>query len=205
MEELIIKALPKESLKILMSRGCSMGDMLHGRQQFDAVNSLTKYEPEIPRTVARLVATGRQLKSLEKIVANPLLGNYTACICSFPTDHRAKALAAHIMHLGMELHDKKRKAGRTYPLWHRVFGGFNDPLRDKPLSGGTPSCLIISNLTAESSQYKLEKVRDILEKFNNIPRILVVGGSDPSTFFANKLYYPLTYGILLGADNKVYE
>ena len=52
-----------------------------------------------------------------------------------------------------------------------------------------PSLLVITGLTPNSTPVKLEKARDLLEKHSNIPRIVVMAGEDPITFFMTRLYY----------------
>jgi hypothetical protein len=65
--------------------------------------------------------------------------------------------------------------------------------------------LIISNINETSTPHKLEKVRDILEKYSECPRIVVMSGSDPLTFFGTKLFYQINAGILLGPPNRITE
>ena len=65
------------------------------------------------------------------------------------------------------------------------------------------SMLILSNFNTESTPLKVEKLRDILERYSNIPRIVVLGGIDPFTFFATRLNYPLDACLQLGADNRI--
>lgn len=73
--------------------------------------------------------------------------------------------------------------------WHSLYGGFKNPLLDK--EGLPPTLLILHNLTPDSTNSKIEKARDLLEHFRNIPRIVVTAGVDPMTFFVNRLYLPL--------------
>jgi hypothetical protein len=53
-----------------------------------------------------------------------------------------------------------------------------------------PSMLIISNLAENSTAMKIEKCKDLLEKFPNIPRVVVVAGTDPVSFAATQLHVP---------------
>lgn len=204
MERLVLKHLPKEREKLLLSRGVPQADLIHGTTTVDVLASLTKYETSIPGVHAKLVSAQKQSRALESILSNPLRGSYTVCVNSFPSDLLAKNLATHIFSRGIDAWQKRHKPGRGLPLWHRVFGGLNDVLRDKQ-TDDTPSLLIISNVNESSSAHKLEKVRDILEKYSHVPRIVVSSGSDPITFFTTRLHYPLHAGIHLGPPNRIKE
>jgi hypothetical protein len=90
------------------------------------------------------------------------------------------------------------------PLWYRVYGCLSDSLRDRPIQE-MPCMLILSNVNEGSSNFKLEKVRDLLEKYSEIPRIVVTGGEPPCDLFANKLYYPMRAGFYIGPSNAIRE
>ncbi|MNV68457.1 hypothetical protein D3C71_1613120 [compost metagenome] len=64
------------------------------------------------------------------------------------------------------------------------------------------SMLIINNVGVDSSQTKLEKLRDLLVKFDNVPKIVIVNGVDPVTFFAERVRLPLQYAFYLSAEQK---
>lgn len=204
MERLILKVLPKDREKLLTSRGVSPADFIHGKERFDVIPNLVKYDVELPRMPGRAVGTAKQIRALESICTNPLRSSYVLGISSFPSDALAKYLAIHIFNAAQAAWVRRHKPGRSMPLWHRVFGGLGDPLRDKPVDE-TPSLLVISNINEASSAHKLEKVRDLLEKYSMVPRIVVLSGADPLTFFAQKLYYPINAGLMIGPPNRVDE
>lgn len=204
MERLILKVLPKDREKLLTSRGVSPADFIHGKERFDVIPNLVKYDVELPRMPGRAVGTAKQIRALESICTNPLRSSYVLGISSFPSDALAKYLAIHIFNVAQAAWVRRHKPGRSMPLWHRVFGGLGDPLRDKPVDE-TPSLLVISNINEASSAHKLEKVRDLLEKYSMVPRIVVLSGADPLTFFAQKLYYPINAGLMIGPPNRVDE
>lgn len=203
-EELVLSKLPKDMEKLLVARGVPPADFIHSKDSFDALKNLVKYEVELPRMPTKVLTTAKQRTALLKIAANPVRSNYVMGISSFPSDALAKHLAIHIMALAVKSWQQKHKPGRSLPIWHRVFGGLSDTLRDKPIDE-TPSLIVLSNINEGSSAYKLEKVRDIMEKYSHVPKILVLGGSDPITFFANKLYSPVNAAIYLGPANRVKE
>ena len=68
-----------------------------------------------------------------------------------------------------------------------------------------PSMLILSNITPNSSAFKLEKVRDMLEFYDNIPRIVVINDTDPVTFLNHKLHYTANHIMMLEHGKKKLE
>lgn len=188
----------------MISRGVPGQDLIPNKFRDDVIDSLVKMEPNIPRVLPKPIPTGRQYKALVRILEHPLRSAYNIGIGSFPSDARAKFLAQWIMNAAIDAHLANRRPGRHLPLWHRVYGGLSDPLRDKPIQD-MPCMLILSNVNDSSSNYKLEKVRDLLEKFSDIPRIVVTGGEPPCDLFANKLYLPLKAAFYLGPSNRIKE
>lgn len=105
-----------------------------------------------------------------------------------PDDVKAKYFAAflaqsHIEKLGNE-------ANVVWCTLYNFHG--DDPLKDS-FTGvkSRPTLLIVSNLTPGSTQFRLEKARDLVERFHNIPRIIVAAGEDPLSFLATRLYVPV--------------
>lgn len=207
MKPLTITRLPQEMVRKLKGRGVSGGDFSYSKEEIDLHEALVKYTSEIPRVAPKTVGGAKQYKVLEKVMENPLRGHYVIGISSFPSDQLAKQLAISIMAKATLAWHKKHKPGTSTPLWHRVMGGLGDPLRDiKPgVVAEKPSMLIISNINENSTPHKLEKVRDLLERYSECPRIVVMSGTDPLTFFGTKLYYPVNAGIYLGPPNRMTE
>jgi hypothetical protein len=122
----------------------------------------------------------KQMDFLEKVYNNPYFGPYVFCISGYPNDTYAKMLAALLMCKAFSISKNK-----SCPKWQNVYLGFDNPtLRDK----FKPPLLILSNLTAEASNQKIDKLRDTLEYHCNIPRIVVCAGIDPIAFFNTKLH-----------------
>jgi hypothetical protein len=198
-----ITKFEKSMEKILISRGVPPQDLPSKNTRWDIEESLVKIEPDIPGIIARPINTTKQFKLVESLLEHPLRSS-TLGISSFPSDAKAKQLAILFMKLAVEQHYKRHKPGRALPLWHRVYGGFSDPLRDKPIQE-IPSLLIITNISLQSSSVKMEKVRDLLEKFSEVPKIVVTGGEPACNIFATKLHAPLKACIYLGPDNRIRE
>ena len=186
----------------LIKRGVDYANLLSSKAGFDLADSLVKIEPDIPRVIVRPLTVKRQYDIAINRLDNPLKGRYILGISSFPSDARAKHMAVMIMRNAISLIQRKN-IKLDYPLWHKVYGNYKDELRDRP--NLSISMLILSNITSDSTSTKLEKVRDLLERYSDIPRIVVLSGTDPITFFANRLYSPLTASLYLGPDNRIRE
>lgn len=80
--------------------------------------------------------------------------------------------------------------------WHMLYGNPRDKLRDEDHKLERDCrLLVISNLAENSTAMKVEKARDLLDKFSHIPRILTVGGIDPVLYSRNVLHIKPDYFI----------
>lgn len=192
-----------ERVKTLKMQGVDGSAFAVLRRPFlldDALVSITpmvpKWLPEdynIPKTSVR-----RQIEACHKLLINPLRGNPIVGIGSMVTDDRAKFLAMSFMDEAIDQMKKGSHRGKLLPVWHRVMGGYQDELRDSKERKNI-SMLIIANVGPDSTPQKIEKVRDLLERYDHIPRIVVVNGSDPVSFFAEKIRMTMQYAILLNS------
>ncbi len=167
---------------------------------FNLNETVTSFVSEVSGLKPKRIKKLDQLNQLQRILENPFYGPYTYCISGKPNDMRAKLLAISIMAKAFEVQhiSKLRKLkDKNLPLWHVVTGGFSNPLVDKYTETTKPSLLIVSNIPTNSTQVKVEKLRDLLETYSDIPKIVVTTGEDPLTFFNTKLFLPLNACILL--------
>jgi len=175
-------------------------DALVKNNQVELAKSSITWLPE--GFVLRSISIKKQLNNIEKAMSHPLTGSYTMAIGSYPSDVRAQLLAANFMNAAIDQQIAGQAGrGRAYPFWHSLMGSSWDPVRDsrepEPFS-----MLIIDNVGVDSSRVKLEKLRDLLVKFNHIPKIVIVNGIDPVTFFAEHVRLPLKYAFYLTAEQK---
>lgn len=108
---------------------------------------------------------------------------WTYCISSDPNDRMARAVGAYIM-------QRILNKSNRYPLWHDIEGNFENPLLSREFS--RPSMLFLANVVPNSTAVKFEKLRDILVKHEDVPKVIITTGMDPFSFFAKHLYYPLS-------------
>lgn len=206
--DLIIKGFTRERASQLQARGVPGFDLLSRHAKpINVHNCLVRIEQDLGYSSlpTKVISTTRQMRALKSVLEHPLNGSYVMGISSFPSDARAKHLAQYIMSTAIDAWGKHHKAGRGLPLWHRVYGSLGDSLRDNKNQQELPSMLIISNVNDSATPQKLEKVRDLLEKFSDIPRIVVSGGYPLCNLFASRLFTPLKSVLFLGPDNRVQD
>lgn len=186
-------------------RGLSTADLLSPSRSFELEELVLKIDTEIgnrPKTIGKT----KQLGYFEKMQSNITGGSWlSAGIASFPSDLRGKQVAVKLFLQSIveyQRRDPRKNVNRSLPMWHRVYGGFGDSLRD--MKSDFPSFIVLSNVIISDTNVKFEKVRDILEKYNamHIPVLVIIGGADPLTLFSSKLFHPLKYAIFLGSNPK---
>ncbi len=201
LSEVKIKFTAEERKKIL-AYGCD--SIVFREPAFNLSEAVTGFKPAIENVKTKLISDTKQIAMVNDIIENPLR-NRVICISSFPSDARAKSLAAYLMLKAVEKYGVSSPAarrGKGVPQWHRVTGGYKDKYRDEKLAM-RPAMLVLSNITSESTPSKLEKVRDILDMYEGITRVVVLGGKNPVDFFSERMFYPLDYSIWLGSKSKV--
>lgn len=121
--------------------------------------------------------------SLVKFIKNPSAPMIYG-VAGNPDDLKAKLFAAYLM----DTHCRRYKMDCN-PWWVNLNAGFDNPwvAKDRPM----PSLVVITGLTDKSTNHKLEKARDILEMYPDVPRIVVIAGADPFTFLATRLHLPI--------------
>lgn len=125
----------------------------------------------------------------KRLIAKPFSSDYVVAISSTPTDKQAMTMASEIFKSALE----EEKPGRRTICMNSSYREWWD-------KKGKIGLLMIWNITADSTPFRLERVRDMLTTYSDIPRIVVVGGTDGLTFFDTKLYHPLTACIHFSND-----
>lgn len=195
--------LEDKTTRALTNRGLPK-DMLRARP-FPLEQHLITIESKVDGIKTRRVPKISQILHLEKFMQHPFVAPQIISISSFPNDGKAKMLAAYMMQTAYNSHIAGRfrlTKNRQLPLWHTLYGGFYDELRDGK-KDEKPSLLVLSNITHMSTQVKLEKLRDLLEKYNDIPRIIVSTNEDPITLANTKLLISVNTAFYLATARKV--
>lgn len=198
----MIVRIDQKYMRQLVSRGLPRD--LYRTRPFESDQHLVSITSEIEGMKTRRVPKKMQQEALKRVMEKPIGVPYLMAISSSPNDGKAKMLAAFIMQQALKAHlsGKYRSArGKALPLWHMVNGSFQDRLRDN--SEERPSMLVISNITEQSTNVKFEKVRDLLEMFSDIPRIIVCTPTDPLTLVNRRIYLPLNHAFMLATARKL--
>lgn len=202
--EILRHNFSKQRESFLKSRGVDYPSFLTKTQQIDLENCFVRISTEIKGVVTKSISVNRQLKAFDKLLLKPLSNPMTIGIGSYPTDLKARQMAVSLINrmMDQQLTTKSRALrSKSAPLWYRVYGGFNCPIRDKN-DHDYPCALFLTNVCIDSTAPKIEKVRDLLDKFSDVVRVVVIAGQDPLTFFANQLHYPLDLGFYLGPETR---
>jgi hypothetical protein len=160
-----------------------------------------RYEPRTFATEAeklkdRFVEDDLQRESFSQFITNPIL-HMTYCVAGNPDDSKAKYFAAYLASLHLS-----KLGSHANVVWEVMYGGFQNPLLTTETSRSRPTMLILSNLTPHSSNTRLEKARDLLEYYADIPRVVVVAGEDPLSFMTTRLHLPV-HGLAYFLDGIV--
>lgn len=167
--------------------------VLYGQNDaYDLSTSLMSFASEIAGTKRKTITAEQQYELAEALMDDPYAAGNTVCaISSYPTDERAKMFGAHLLNEAWMKANSAGQLERVRPIWISLFNQFLD--YDK-LKQRKPSAVFISNITDDSTNQKLERLRDILELYSNVPRFVMLGSAiDPVTFFATRLRYRVTH------------
>lgn len=143
---------------------------------------------------AKQVAEKIQLDHLKKyggVYGQP----YTFCVSSPGHDGYAKFIGCWWF---LKWIEQQQKTSLARPVWHQIDGGYYDRLRDTKVNC---SGLIITGVVKGSSSIKVEKLRDVLEKYQNVPKVVLTSDESPLEFF-ERVRISLTSGIMLSTKAR---
>lgn len=191
--------ISKDEATVLKMRGVDPQLLYGDKDVFELEDVVKTYKPNYRLTKEVAIGEQAQLEHVASMIDDPYAKEHRkiTCISSFPSDLRAKIVALQIFRSASDdCADKSRK-----PLWLQIY---NDRLDYEKIRDKRPNLLVLTGCNLESSQYKLERLRDVLEAFNDIPRIVVTGGDcSPVDLFMKRLYLPVQMGVLVGSDRTV--
>lgn len=181
----------------LRTLGCDPGMLFGEKREYDLMEAVQDYKTISPYFKTRLVSKRNQLNRAAKLLDAPLEAGGIHVVSSFPNDTRAKMFALHVMRNAyMDSIATTRK-----PKWITLYG---DKMDYERVKSGRPNFVVISNVVIDSTQYKMERLRDLLSMFGDIPRLVVTGGTiDPTELFNNRLYLECDSAISIGPENVV--
>lgn len=136
---------------------------------------------EDSRLAARQMTEEVQVESLRRFVENPA---YPAVygVGSSPADNKAKLFAAYLLQQYLEVYSGDGV------IWENLNVLMT---RHSSVRNSEPAFLVVTNVFPGTSLQRMEKLRDLLEMYENIPRIVVVAGCDPFSFVTGRLGFRL--------------
>lgn len=184
------------TLDMALSSGAS--NMLLHQDSFFLYDKILKFQYLNSRGNKRHVGYQEQFKSWEETWKDPFALPFNYFISSTVNDIRAQMAAIRMMLRAVAIGNSQ---GRGRVTWHQIFGGVSsDKLRDSPRNP-TISFLILSNIPNGSTQYKMEKLRDILCKYDSIPKIIVSSDESPMQL-AQDIKIPVNHALYLGNEKS---
>lgn len=181
----------------LKTKGADPRLLYSSMEKFSLEESVQDFKPQAQAYKTTKVSAQQQLDFFHDFLEDPHDGSPVVCISSFPTDARAKIAALHVFRNAMVA----KEGTVRKPVWVTLYG---DRFNYEELKNKRPSMLFISNIVLESTAYKMERLRDILEMFPDIPRVVVTGGTvDPTELFVRRLHLPINAALSIGPKHVV--
>lgn len=168
------------------------------RKEIDLKNAVTYIEATTGKNQKPVnLKRDEQIRMFKRLAKHPLKKPALFCISSNPTDTEAKYAAAFLLSKALEKYREKQKTGETNtapPRWHVLTGAYQDFYREQKRN---VSFLVLTNVLHDSSDVKVEKLRDLVEMYSDIPKVIVTATQDPITFCTEKLRARLTGAMYL--------
>ncbi len=140
---------------------------------------------ENERLKDKLIESDVQDASLKRWIDDPTLPVVYG-VSGSPDDVQARYMAAYLA----QVHVQRVGHTNARVVWHSLYGGYRNDLLDDYKDAGSaylPTLLVLTNLAQGSTPQKLEKAKDLIERFSTIPRIIVSAGEDPLSFLSVRL------------------
>lgn len=166
--------LPTKNLDLLLNKGLPE-ELVQLRFSYELSTALLSTSEFIYSDDGKAYCQNprQQLEKLNQIVEKPL-ANQVTVISNNYTDLVPKQVAAWLMSQVFERHRLVNSA-KTSPTWY-VANSLS------PLTFDNPVALFVSNVYSDSTSYRLEQVRDLLNRNSSIPRYVITAGVDPLEF-----------------------
>lgn len=130
---------------------------------------------------AKVIEARRQQRLVEHI-KKELVFPSLYVISSMPTDFYALRVAETLFKASMSHCLSKSLFNDKMPYWHVILGGFDDEVRNNPRAYANVPLLVLVNVIQESTNTKVEKLRDIIHLLPNTPKIIVTSGCNAMEF-----------------------
>lgn len=174
--------------------------------QFSLNECVCKVSANVRMVNARKLSVDRQLCKFNSVYGSILDTNYIAVLSSFPSDTVSRHVALSMLSASyVQFLKHKRERDKRFkflgpPTWHRIYNTYKSPMIDTKRN----CCfLVISGVSSDSTQLKKDKLRDILEAYDHVPRVVVTSSIDPVSFCAESHINANVYLYLGPVDRDV--
>lgn len=133
----------------------------------------------------------KQLDNLLVTYKDPVSDPYLFIIGSRFDAVRAQCVALSVFRRALKVHMEAPEDTPHVPYWHYVTGSSYDPLRDNKdyrSNLNAISFLVIDNISYNSPPNLVQKVRDLLRMYEEIPILLIISGGNPLEFSYTQLF-----------------
>jgi hypothetical protein len=154
----------------------------------------------------RSVISSVQLAQYQRSWDNPS-GSWFLVIGSDADEDMAVTAALGLM-LRSTIRYAENPAAYDRPFYWPLYGGNWDRLRDREeFRSGVNGIgmLVLTNLAENSSREKIERARDLLCMYSDVPRVLTVAGTDPLLFAIDQLHMTPSRVLYLGRRRRVQQ
>jgi hypothetical protein len=135
-------------------------------------------DAKLPQFKQMLISDGSQTAGLKNFIEDPVSPQLYFVSGEFD-DLESRYFAVYLV----VQHLKRNPNARV--LWHHLK---NRAITASMIENDTPaSMLVLTGVYATMSPYRLEHVRDLLDTYEGVPRVVVASGEDPITFCMGKL------------------
>ena len=194
-DEIAIK-IPKEFMDQLKQQGSPHSLMM--QKEFTLESSVATFLYQQDRMKPINMKARTQIEHFSEVMDDPLGKPYVYIISGRPNDSKAKNVAATLMIqaaiaktdiMKNPKHPLRRIGKMGYPRWIRLTNSWSNEASNYE----KPCMFVLSNITPNITTVKLEKIREILELHDDVPRVLVLNEFDPIAFANERIFYPYTY------------
>ena len=185
---LITHKFSKNSKRVLIAAGSPVSAF--SQVDFELENSVFNINAEVSNVNSRKINKAKQLAKFGSIAKDVFKSSYVLTISSFPSDVIAKRVALSLMAIAFSVYKRGNSTinnvVRYPPYWYRIYNSYRNPLIEDKVD----TCfLVLSGVTSDSTQLKRDKLRDILDLYDDIPRIVITAPKNPIEFAADTHYH----------------
>lgn len=148
------------------------------------------YTKDGKRLLKRLHAR-EQTNTIKRLAKSKFDWPFTICINATHEFLKARQLGLFLFKKALDkTQEDQEKYRGNLPTWHYLTAGFDDKLvKDyKNVDASQPPLLVLDGFDTAMSAHKLDKARDLINIYNDRPRIILISGNEAVKFVGEQLY-----------------